>query len=162
MSLTGTIHPPGGATAVLASTQAAVIKMGWKYIPLVLMDSTLMVCVALIFNNVLRQYPVYWWTPNSVGRKLRQERRKAKQGKDVDEGSVEKGPQKAASDATRYVFGTRCSTELHILTSRTANARYAKKSRTISTTLKALTPYISALTRSSYHSISSSAKMNCD
>ncbi|CZT21225.1 related to HPP family protein [Ramularia collo-cygni] len=74
MSVTGTVHPPGGATAVLASTEMHVLAMGWPYVGIVLMDSTLMVCVALLFNNVFRRYPLYWWTPGSVGGKLREER----------------------------------------------------------------------------------------
>lgn len=86
MSITNTIHPPGGATAVLASTQAQVISMGWKFVPIVMLDSTLMVMVALLFNNLLRQYPMYWWTPATVGRKLRRERR---EGEDEDEGEGE-------------------------------------------------------------------------
>lgn len=106
MSLTNTIHPPGGATAVLASTEAHVIAMGWRYIPIVLMDSALMICVALIFNNVLRQYPMYWWSPNNVGRKLRQERREAKEENVVDEKNAEEGavPNAKTSDTSRYVL----------------------------------------------------------
>ncbi|EGP84873.1 uncharacterized protein MYCGRDRAFT_110329 [Zymoseptoria tritici IPO323] len=79
MSATNTIHPPGGATAVLASTQMNAIAMGWMFVPIVLLDSVLMQIVALIFNNCFRQYPVYWWTGSKVGRQLREER-------DVEEG----------------------------------------------------------------------------
>lgn len=106
MSLTNTIHPPGGATAVLASTEMHVIAMGWRYIPIVLLDSVLMICVALIFNNLFRQYPLYWWSPSKVGRKLRQERREAKEGKMANEKSAEEGnvPPKPTSDTSRYVF----------------------------------------------------------
>lgn len=66
---------------MLASTQVQVISMGWKFVPIVLLDSTLMVMVALLFNNVLRQYPMYWWTPATVGRKLKRERRERKRKK---------------------------------------------------------------------------------
>ncbi|KAM3417852.1 hypothetical protein BST61_g6073 [Cercospora zeina] len=98
MSLTNTIHPPGGASAVLASTQIEVIRMGWKYVPIVLLDSVLMVVVALIFNNLMRQYPLYWWSPGSVGSKLRKERRQEKHeneddgagGKDEEKGEPPK------------------------------------------------------------------------
>ncbi|KAF2170828.1 hypothetical protein M409DRAFT_18801 [Zasmidium cellare ATCC 36951] len=102
MSLTNTIHPPGGATAVLASTEMHVIAMGWRYIPIVLLDSVLMVCVALIFNNILRQYPMYWWSPNNTGRKLKQERREAKEDKVAEEKRVEEGkrPAKPISDTS--------------------------------------------------------------
>ncbi|KAK4501486.1 hypothetical protein PRZ48_007295 [Zasmidium cellare] len=102
MSITNTIHPPGGATAVLASTEMHVIAMGWRYIPIVLLDSVLMICVALIFNNILRQYPIYWWTPNNTGQKLRQELRELKEDKTADEKHAEEGgvPKKLVSDTS--------------------------------------------------------------
>ncbi|GIZ47797.1 hypothetical protein CKM354_001088000 [Cercospora kikuchii] len=100
MSLTNTIHPPGGATAVLASTQVEVIRMGWRYVPIVLLDSVLMVVVALLFNNIMRQYPIYWWSPGSVGSKLRKEKREEKHGKEEEEKDEEKGErQKTSSDS---------------------------------------------------------------
>lgn len=106
MSVTNTIHPPGGATAVLASTEMQIVALGWRFVPLVLLDSVLMTVVALIFNNVLRQYPIYWWTPANVGRKLREERRKEQmqeggEEKDAEEGKA--GGKKALSDTSRYV-----------------------------------------------------------
>jgi hypothetical protein len=79
MSLTNTVHPPGGATAVLAATNMDVIRMGWRFIPVVLLGSSLLVTVALIFNNILRQYPVFWWTPEKCGAPLRQEKREQQQ-----------------------------------------------------------------------------------
>ncbi|KAK5166288.1 uncharacterized protein LTR77_008549 [Saxophila tyrrhenica] len=70
MSMTNTVHPPGGATAILACTDATVIALGWMFPALMLLASVLMVAVACVFNNVARQYPVFWWTPEEVGRKL--------------------------------------------------------------------------------------------
>lgn len=103
MSITGTVHPPGGATAVLASTEMHVLAMGWPYVGIVLLDSTLMVCVALLFNNVFRRYPMYWWTPGTVGSALKEERRqKAEEERQEDsgKGDVEKGEGRAESDAS--------------------------------------------------------------
>ncbi|TKA77207.1 hypothetical protein B0A55_02584 [Friedmanniomyces simplex] len=71
MSITNTVHPPGGATAVLASTEAAAIQLGWIFVPLMILASALMTTVACLLNNILRQYPMYWWTPEDVGSKLR-------------------------------------------------------------------------------------------
>jgi hypothetical protein len=98
MSITGTIHPPGGATAVLASVNAKVIAMGWVYVGIITLHSTLLVVVALIFNNVFRQYPMYWWVPGNVGWKLKEEwgqeeeeekgGNEEKQGKDEEEGGA--------------------------------------------------------------------------
>ncbi|KAF2824013.1 hypothetical protein CC86DRAFT_328121 [Ophiobolus disseminans] len=63
MLLTGTVHPPGGASAVLAATEPAVRAMGWYFVGLVLWGTTLMVAVGLVVNNIQRQFPIYWWTP---------------------------------------------------------------------------------------------------
>ncbi|OCL05026.1 hypothetical protein AOQ84DRAFT_356130 [Glonium stellatum] len=68
MVMTNTIHPPGGATAVLAATQPNVTDMGWHFVPLILLGSTLMLLVGLIINNIQRQFPVYWWTPDDLRR----------------------------------------------------------------------------------------------
>lgn len=107
MSVTGTVHPPGGATAVLASTEMHVLAMGWPYVGIVLLDSTLMVVVGLIFNNLFRRYPMYWWTPGNVGSKLAEEKRKEEEegeneetAGDTDEEDVEKGEAKATSDTS--------------------------------------------------------------
>jgi len=70
MSWTNTVHPPGGATAVLACTEAQIVHLGWWFVALVLLASVLMVTVALLLNNVVRQYPMYWWTPEATGGKL--------------------------------------------------------------------------------------------
>jgi HPP family len=67
MTLTNTVHPPGGATAVLAIVDPAVGALGWLFVPLILLGSVLMVLVALVVDNIQRRYPVYWWTPKDVG-----------------------------------------------------------------------------------------------
>lgn len=70
MSITNTVHPPGGATAILACVDGQIVRMGWMFPPIILLASVLMLGVALLFNNTLRQYPVFWWTPEDVGHKL--------------------------------------------------------------------------------------------
>ena len=90
MSMTGTVHPPGGATAILACADAQIIALGWMLPPLILVASVLMVGVACLFNNTLRQYPTFWWTPEDVGYKLPGRRRKSKAG--LDDSDVEKAP----------------------------------------------------------------------
>lgn len=66
MSVTNTVHPPGGATSILAATNTQVIRMGWIYVPFIMMSSVLMLTVGLIVNNIQRGYPVYWWTPRDL------------------------------------------------------------------------------------------------
>ncbi|KAI1105078.1 HPP family protein [Jackrogersella minutella] len=69
MALTGTIHPPAGATALLAVVDGEVAHLGWFLLPVVLLGCILMQCMALLLNNIQRRFPMYWWTPAEVGRK---------------------------------------------------------------------------------------------
>ncbi|KAL1599924.1 DNA repair protein rad16 [Paraconiothyrium brasiliense] len=63
MLITGTVHPPGGASAVLAATSPEITEMGWYFVGLIIWGTTLMLLVGLVLNNIQRQFPVYWWTP---------------------------------------------------------------------------------------------------
>jgi len=61
MQITRTLHPPGGATALIAVTGGPQIKaLGYEYVlnP-VLSGATILLIAALIFNNITknRQYP---------------------------------------------------------------------------------------------------------
>ncbi|KAI1662752.1 HPP family protein [Daldinia decipiens] len=73
MALTGTVHPPAGATALLAVIDEGVAHLGWFLPPVVLLSCALMQCVALLLNNIQRRFPVYWWTPAEVGRREKQQ-----------------------------------------------------------------------------------------
>ncbi|RMZ70946.1 abc transporter atp-binding arb1 [Pyrenophora seminiperda CCB06] len=66
MLLTNTVHPPGGASAVLAATEPVITAMGWYFVALVMWGTTLMLTVGLLINNIQRQFPMYWWTPLDV------------------------------------------------------------------------------------------------
>ena len=61
MQITKTLHPPGGATALIAVTGSAKIKaLGYIYVLFPVFTGTIiLVIVALIFNNVTkhRKYP---------------------------------------------------------------------------------------------------------
>ncbi|KAK5109445.1 hypothetical protein LTR62_007004 [Meristemomyces frigidus] len=101
MSITNTVHPPGGATAVLASTEVMIIAMGWWFVPLILLESVLMLAVACLLNNLGRQYPVFWWTPSVVGAKLRRKRREERDAKTVDrDGSADVDNEKLERQAS--------------------------------------------------------------
>ncbi|SOV03809.1 uncharacterized protein UDID_03617 [Ustilago sp. UG-2017a] len=64
MNLTDTVHPPGGATALLASTSPPVVRLGWRYLPVVLLSSVIMEVWALLWMNLGRaKYPHYWLWP---------------------------------------------------------------------------------------------------
>lgn len=65
MHATGTLHPPGGATALIAVTGGAKISsLGFLYafVP-ALSGAMLMLLVALAVNNLApgRRYPQYWF-----------------------------------------------------------------------------------------------------
>lgn len=60
MGLTGTVHPPGGATALLAVTDDGVAALGWRLVAMVAADCALMLAVALLLNNVRRRFPAFW------------------------------------------------------------------------------------------------------
>ncbi|KAK4246077.1 HPP family-domain-containing protein [Corynascus novoguineensis] len=67
MALTGTVHPPAGATALLAVLDPAVADLGWfLFVPL-LLGCSLMLGVALLVNNIQRRFPFYWWSPSETG-----------------------------------------------------------------------------------------------
>lgn len=87
MGLTGTVHPPAGATALLVVVDDSVSQLGWTLVPLVLLSSTLMLIVALIINNVQRKFPVYWWTPEEVGSFWR--RRRLSDANDCEKAKME-------------------------------------------------------------------------
>lgn len=62
MQITKTLHPPGGATALIAVTGSAELKnLGyWYVVSPVLAGSLILLLVALFFNNITanRQYPI--------------------------------------------------------------------------------------------------------
>ena len=65
MHATGTLHPPGGATALIAVTGGPkLLALGYLYalIP-VLSGALIMLAVALVAVNAVpsRRYPLYWW-----------------------------------------------------------------------------------------------------
>ncbi|KAL1642103.1 hypothetical protein SLS58_005693 [Diplodia intermedia] len=96
MTMTNTVYPPGGATAILAATDPAVGALGWVFVPLVLLGSVLMVGVALVTNNLQRRYPVYWWTAEDVGRKRAAAAARDGEGEDVE--GVGRGDEKRARE----------------------------------------------------------------
>ncbi|KAI0879185.1 HPP family-domain-containing protein [Hypoxylon argillaceum] len=66
MDLTKTVHPPAGATALIAVIDDTVVSIGWKLIPLVLLGCSVMLLVALILNNIFTKFPLYWWTASDL------------------------------------------------------------------------------------------------
>ncbi|RCI10172.1 hypothetical protein L249_8621 [Ophiocordyceps polyrhachis-furcata BCC 54312] len=66
MNLTGTVHPPAGATALLAIVDPRLVSLGWLLLPVVLLGCALMLGVALLVNNIERRFPLYWWTSEDL------------------------------------------------------------------------------------------------
>ncbi|KAL4781667.1 HPP family-domain-containing protein [Aspergillus varians] len=62
MLVTGTVHPPAGATGLNAAVQTDVVSLSWRYLPTVLASSLIMLGWALLINNLgRRRYPLHWW-----------------------------------------------------------------------------------------------------
>jgi len=65
MHVTKTLHPPGGATALIAVVGGdAIHSLGFLYVLLpVGAGVAIMLLVALVFNNIPkhRRYPEFWW-----------------------------------------------------------------------------------------------------
>jgi CBS domain-containing membrane protein len=67
MQITGTVHPPAGATALIAVLGPAKIQaLGYRYaFTPVLLGVAIMVAVAIVFNNLSpleeRHYPTSWF-----------------------------------------------------------------------------------------------------
>lgn len=64
MMFTKTTHPPAGATALLPMLEPGINELGWYFLPVVLLSSSVMVAVALLTNNIQRKYPTFWWSPS--------------------------------------------------------------------------------------------------
>jgi hypothetical protein len=101
MAVTKTVHPPAGATALLASTEVAITELGWWFLALMLLGSMLMLTAALIINNLIRRFPVYWWTPADLKSIKAQRKAKAAAGNSGDGsgGDIEKASEAAAAEA---------------------------------------------------------------
>jgi CBS-domain-containing membrane protein len=58
MVLTGTIHPPAAASAIVAINSGA----GWGFIACMIICSIFLVIISLFYNNLFqsRRYPKYW------------------------------------------------------------------------------------------------------
>ena len=69
MTLTETVYPPAGATALLAAVDPTLSQLGWYLLPLVLLSAVLTLVSSLLINNIQRQYPLYWWTPADLSKK---------------------------------------------------------------------------------------------
>lgn len=66
MQLTGTTHPPAGATALLPAIDEQIWQLSWYFLPVILLSSMLMLVFALFVNNLLRRYPVFWLKPTPL------------------------------------------------------------------------------------------------
>ncbi|POW23538.1 hypothetical protein PSHT_00155 [Puccinia striiformis] len=56
------VHPPAGATALIGTIHPAFIRIGWRYVGLVMSSVLCMIGVALFWGNLGRQsYPKFWF-----------------------------------------------------------------------------------------------------
>ncbi|KAL6872899.1 HPP domain-containing protein [Trichoderma novae-zelandiae] len=100
MALTKTVHPPAGATALLAVVDPTLIQVGWFLIPVMLLGCSLMLGAALVINNIERRFPVYWWAPEDLRQSNSMFRRRSSKKKAAE---AEPKPADASSGEDRYV-----------------------------------------------------------
>ncbi|CAH7673799.1 HPP family-domain-containing protein, partial [Phakopsora pachyrhizi] len=62
--LTRSLHPPGGATTVLGSINPGLVAIGFKYVGVVMAIACMVLGLAMIYENLVRRYPLYWFTPS--------------------------------------------------------------------------------------------------
>jgi CBS-domain-containing membrane protein len=86
MLITGTTHPPAGATALGAAVEAHIVTLSWHYIPVIVVSCVVMLTWALIINNIgRRRYPTHWWAPGvTMVRKPLDELEAARQKREAD------------------------------------------------------------------------------
>lgn len=96
MRLTNTVHPPGGATAILAVTTPG---LGWKAVPLVAIGSSVMVAAGCVLNNIGRRWPVWWWTEADLP--VRRGGREERYGGDGEKARDEEEGEKRSTEAWR-------------------------------------------------------------
>lgn len=68
MVITKTVHPPAGATALIAVVTPEGRGLGWWLVLLVFVGSAFIGLVGLLINNLLtcRRWPVFWWTEHPL------------------------------------------------------------------------------------------------
>lgn len=68
MVVTKTVHPPAGATALIAVVTPEGRGLGWWLVLLVFIGSAFIGLVGLLMNNLLtcRRWPVFWWTEHPL------------------------------------------------------------------------------------------------
>jgi len=89
MDVTKTIHPPGGATALLIATLPAVDTLAWRFLLELFACVTVMLGWAFLWNNLgRRKYPLFWFAAPTPPKP----QPKPDPPKDVEEGKGPAGP----------------------------------------------------------------------
>ena len=57
----------------MATVDPEVEGIGWYLLPLVLLSATLILMTSLMINNIQRRYPTFWWTPENVGKAVKED-----------------------------------------------------------------------------------------
>ncbi len=68
MVLTKTVHPPAGATALIAVVTSEGRGLGWWLVLLCFVGSLCVLVVGCVVNNFLerRHWPAFWWTEHPL------------------------------------------------------------------------------------------------
>ncbi|RMZ67480.1 HPP family [Pyrenophora seminiperda CCB06] len=103
MHLTKTTHPPAGATALMPCVDAHIWALGWYFLPVLLLSSTVVLVTAVLTMNVQRRYPTFWVAqippPSAPAEEREKKNEEVVGGEESDAGSphdtlrdVERGP----------------------------------------------------------------------
>lgn len=56
-----------GATGLNAAVESDIVTLSWRYLPVILASSLIMLGWAMIINNLgRRRYPLHWWAPGAT------------------------------------------------------------------------------------------------
>lgn len=84
MALAKVVHPPAGATALIAVVDLTAAGLGWSLVYVVMLGCAIMLGVALVINNIQSRYPSYWWTPEDLRRKLPETKQEKEEKADIE------------------------------------------------------------------------------
>lgn len=115
MTLTKSIHPPAGATALMAATSPEITELGWWLLALVELGSAVMLLVALVWGNLHteRRFPLFWWTEHDLS--LRGNAGDGQQGRDEEEAIRDEAEREKTGLAQAETGITRAETRVLIV-----------------------------------------------
>ncbi|KAI5960738.1 uncharacterized protein KGF55_004308 [Candida pseudojiufengensis] len=149
MSICNCIHPPAGASAILPSIDEQVRLMSWWYLPVQLISSSLIITVACITGNIVRSYPVYWWSAGAGLEQKKQrmakltasdEETKIDSNEEIDKSGKEKEEVDNSSNSDDMLYHPETNNLIPVRTNETGINRYKNENKIIITSTSISVP----------------------